>query len=259
MRAGKADPHDGGEGPSMELVSCGRAFPGHEIAIVGEGGRHLGEREVGEIRLRGPSVTAGYFGDAAATEETFGDGWLKTGDLGYLAGGDLYICGRSKDLIILNGKNYYPQDIERSVSKVDGIRDGQCVAFSRFDPSGAEIAVVVAEAKKIAGGALAQAIVQAVRSDLGLHIAEVHLIKRSTLPKTSSGKVRRREAKRRLEEGELELLNDADADSAPSTTDLAPLVLQKPEPEAAKAAGDLCARLPSRPTSSAQGATDGIQ
>jgi fatty-acyl-CoA synthase len=259
MRAGRAKTHDGGPGQSLELVSCGRAFPGHEIAIVGEGGRHLGEREVGEIWLRGPSVTKGYFGDAASTEETFGGGWLRTGDLGYIAGGDLYICGRAKDLIILNGKNYYPQDIERAVSKVEGIRDGQCVAFSRLDASGAETAVVVAEARKIAGGALAQAIVSAVRGELGLHVAEVCLIKRGTLPKTSSGKVRRREAKRRLEVGELELLSDADVDSgAASSKDLAP-VTSKPDAEAAKAASELGSRLASRSTQSTQGVTDGIQ
>jgi fatty-acyl-CoA synthase len=162
-------------------------------------------------------VTAGYFGDPEATRETFGDGWLRTGDLGYLAGGDLYICGRAKDLIILNGKNYYPQDIERVVSKVEGVREGQCVAFSRLDQTGAEVAVVVAESAKKGPEAVAligQAILQAVRSEMGVQLGEVHLIRRGTLPKTSSGKVRRKETKRRLEEGELELVTEADAESA---------------------------------------------
>ena len=203
MRAGEAKPAT--TGPTMELVSCGRPFPGHDLAVMGPGGKRLGERQVGEVWLRGPSVTAGYYGDAAATEEAFGDGWLKTGDLAYQAEGDLFICGRAKDLIILNGKNYYPQDIERIVSKIDGIRDGQCVAFSRFDDSGAEIAVVVAESRKQTAG-LAQAIISAVRGELGLTITEAHFIKRGTLAKTSSGKVRRRECKRRLEDLELELV-----------------------------------------------------
>jgi fatty-acyl-CoA synthase len=213
MRAGKATP--AGDGPTMELVSCGRAFPGHEIAIVARDGTHLGERQVGEIWLRGPSVTAGYYDNPEATAETFGGGWLRTGDLGYEASGHLYICGRAKDLIILNGKNYYPQDIERIVSRVDGVRDGQCVAFSRLDAvnvGGGEIAVVVAESRKDTAG-IAEAIIGAVRAELGLTIAEVHFIKRGTLPKTSSGKVRRRECSRRLEAEELERVSALDLDS----------------------------------------------
>jgi fatty-acyl-CoA synthase len=216
MRAGTAAPvADGG----MELVSCGRPFPGHEVIIAGDGGRPLPERRVGEVWLRGPSVTRGYFGNPAATEESFGGGWLKTGDLGYFADGELYICGRAKDLVILNGKNYYPQDIERVVSKCAAVRDGQCVAFSRLDPTGGEQAVIVAEAKLgPRAGTVASVIaeiISLVRAEIGIVVNEVHLIKRGTLPKTSSGKVRRREAKRRLEVGELELLG-ADAVEAAS-------------------------------------------
>jgi fatty-acyl-CoA synthase len=210
MRAGEAVP--AGEGPTMELVACGGAFPGHEIAIFDRDGGRLPERQVGEIRLRGPSVTAGYYGDAESTAETFGDGWLHTGDLGYLAGGQLYICGRAKDLIILNGKNYYPQDVERIVSRVDGVRDGQCVAFSRLDATGAEIAVVVTESRQDMTG-IAAAIVAAVRVEMGLCVSEVHFIKRGTLPKTSSGKVRRRECRRRLEADALERLSELDVES----------------------------------------------
>ena len=208
MRAGRAAAADGTADSTLELVACGRPFPDHEIRIVDPAGRVLGPREVGEIQLKGPSVTAGYWGDPVATEETFGAGWLKTGDLGYLADGDLYVCGRSKDLIILNGKNFYPQDIEHVVSRVEGIRDGQCVAFSRLDATGAEQAIVVAESAKRAASspAIAQAVVNAVRAETGLLLGEVHLIKRGTLPKTSSGKVRRAETRRRLEAGELELL-----------------------------------------------------
>ncbi len=217
MRAGEARPSSG-DGAAMELVSCGRPVPGHELAVMGPGGRPLGERQVGEVWLRGASVTAGYYGDPAATEETFGGGWLRTGDLAYQADGELFICGRAKDLIILNGKNYYPQDIERIVSRIDGIRDGQCVAFSRFDDAGAEIAVVVAESRRNTAG-LAAAIVSAVRGELGLTITETHFIKRGTLAKTSSGKVRRRECKRRLEERELELAFDTDEASVDEAED----------------------------------------
>lgn len=250
MRNGKAKGVNGGG--AMELVSCGKPFPGHEIAIVGSAGESLGDRGVGEIWLRGPSVTAGYFGNAEATAETYvsesprgwtepsGDAasrgnWLRTGDLGFFADGNLYLCGRSKDLIILNGKNYYPQDIERVVSKVDAIRDGQCVAFSRLDSSGAEVAVVVAESRKrpSASPEIIAAIIQLVRAELGVSLAEVHLIKRGTLPKTSSGKVRRREAKRRLEIGELELLTDRGDDAPESTSaghDGSPSISDLPPP-----------------------------
>jgi fatty-acyl-CoA synthase len=212
MRAGRAAPAT--DDAAMELVSCGKPFPGHEVVIAGADGKPLEERRVGEVWLRGPSVTNGYFGNEEATAEAFGGGWLRTGDLGYFADGELFICGRAKDLVILNGKNYYPQDIERVVSKCGAIRDGQCVAFSRLDETGGEHAVIVAEAKLgPRAGTVATVIaeiISLVRAEIGIVVSEVHLIRRGTLPKTSSGKVRRREAKRRLEENELELLG-ADA------------------------------------------------
>ncbi len=252
MRAGRATPPTGA-GAAMELVSCGRAFPGHELAIVGPDGGHLGERQVGEIRLRGPSVTAGYFGDPEATEEAFGGGWLRTGDLGYQAGGELFICGRAKDLIILNGKNYYPQDIERVVSRVDGVRDGQCVAFSRLDAAGAEVAVVVAESRKNTAG-IAEAILAAVRAEIGLTVGEVCFIKRGTLPKTSSGKVRRRECRRRLEELELEMVSESDADSVDTIAPPAPEPTPAPRPYRALGDGSFAPK----PAAPMQGAPHGI-
>ncbi len=223
MRAGVARPpaEDAREPKTMELVACGRPFPGHDLKIAGSRGEALPERHVGEIWVTGPSVTRGYYGDADATEETFGGGWLRTGDLGYVADGEVFICGRAKDLIIINGKNYYPQDIEAVVSRAPGVRDGQCVAFADLDDSGAERCVIVAEAKLgPRAGTMAEVItqiVQLVRAEVGIVPSEVHLIRRGTLPKTSSGKVRRREAKRRLTLGDLEFLTDADskADSLP--------------------------------------------
>ncbi len=220
MRAGEAAPVEAGT-TGMELVACGKAFPGHEIMIAGPEGESLGERMVGEVWVKGPSVTKGYFGDPVATAAAFSNGWLKTGDLGYQADGELYLCGRAKDLIILNGKNYYPQDIEAVVSRASGVRDGQCVAFGVLSPDGGEHCVIVAEAKVgPRAGTIAEiiaSIVQLVRAEIGIVPGEVHLIKRGTLPKTSSGKVRRREAKRRLEDAELELLVEGESspDSLP--------------------------------------------
>jgi fatty-acyl-CoA synthase len=257
MRAGTAKP--AGDAAALEIVSCGRPFPGHELRIAGPRGEPRAEREVGEVWLSGPSVTAGYFDDPESTEATFGGGWLKTGDLGYLADGELYICGRAKDLIILNGKNYYPQDIERVVSKLDGIRDGQCVAFSRLDDSGGEIAVVVAEARRNVEGLAAQ-IIASIRAELGLTVNEVHFIKRGTLPKTSSGKVRRRECKRRLEEAEFEFATSDESTPPAMATATGPFgVIPAPRPSqlVALAAAPPSHLSPRKETT--QGAIDGIQ
>jgi len=210
MKHGEACPtHQPG---ALETVSCGRPFPGHEIKIVADDGSVAVDRSVGEIWVRGPSVTSGYFGQPEATREVFSDdGWLRTGDLGYLADGELFICGRVKDLIIINGKNYYPQDIERIASMVRGIRQDQCVAFSRLNTAGAEECVVVAGVRKLDDEArlLTCEVTQKVRAELGVTVAEVVLIKRNTLPKTSSGKVRRFDTKNRLADGRLELAEPA--------------------------------------------------
>ncbi len=187
-------------GRTTEVVSCGHAFPGHELAIVDDQGTRLGDRQVGEVLLRGPSVTQGYFRAEAETAQVFRNGWLHTGDLGYLVDGELFVCGRAKDLIIVNGKNYYPQDVERIAARVHGVRPDQAIAFARRGANGSEHCVVVIEVVKgdndIVQGAAA--IIQRVRTDLGVPVAEVVFIERNSMPKTSSGKVRRRETKARL-------------------------------------------------------------
>ena len=205
MKTGQAKAANGHG--ALEMVSCGKAFPGHELKIVDDAGNALGDRHVGNVLLRGPSVTQGYFGQPEETAEVYVDGWLRTGDLGYLDDGNLFVCGRAKDLIIINGKNYYPQDIERLASEVNGVRQDQCVAFSRLDADGAEECVVVCEAQrsKTDPELLASGVKQKVRTELGITVAEVVVIKRNSMPKTSSGKVRRRETKSRLLAGTLEL------------------------------------------------------
>jgi fatty-acyl-CoA synthase len=205
MKDGHAKPGNGAG--SVELTSVGKPFSGHEIKIIDEAGAPVGERTVGHVLLKGPSVTAGYFGQPEATAETFVDGWLHTGDLGYFAEGELYICGRAKDLIIINGKNFYPQDIERIASNVHGVRQDQCIAFAQGGNGSSEECVLVAEATK--GGfdadELRSAIIAKVRTELGITVSDVVMIKRNTMPKTSSGKVRRRETRLRYENGTLEM------------------------------------------------------
>lgn len=205
MEEGKARAANGHG--AVEVVSCGKPFPNHELRIVDDAGNPVPERTVGHVLLRGPSVTAGYFRQPEATAEVFKDGWLHTGDIGYLAKGELYVCGRAKDLIILNGKNYYPQDIERIASSTHGVRPDQVIAFARRGEASEEC-VVVAEARRTRfdGELIASTIKQKVRAELGIPVAEVVFIKRNSMPKTSSGKVRRRETKLRLDNGTLEVL-----------------------------------------------------
>jgi fatty-acyl-CoA synthase len=156
--------------------------------------------------LRGPSVMSGYFNNRKATEEVLEDGWLHTGDLGYLKDGELYICGRVKDLIIIAGKNYYPMDIEWAASKIEGVRKGNVVAFGVQNIGGSDERVVVcAETKNDPRSypEIEKKIKETVREVLGLKIHDVVMLKPGSLPKTSSGKLQRRLAKKLHLNGEL--------------------------------------------------------
>jgi fatty-acyl-CoA synthase len=188
---------------TLELVGCGRPFRGHELRIVDESGGPLPERCVGEIITRGPSITRGYFQQPDATAVGYRDGWLYTGDLGYIAEGHLYICGRSKDLIIIHGANYYPQDIEWAVSEVPGVQRNAVVAFSVMR-DGEETLIVCAEGKAPDATELKRAIAEKVAESAGLRVGRVAVVRAGSLPKTSSGKVQRRKTKAQFEAGELE-------------------------------------------------------
>jgi fatty-acyl-CoA synthase len=201
MKRGRAEPAKGPD--ALEIVGCGRPFPGHELAIIDEAGFPLGEREVGEIKVRGPSVTEGYFENEEATNAVWKNGWLHTGDLGYIDGGNLFICGRKKDLLIIKGANHYPQDIEWVIGDLDGVRRGNVVAFSVDRPDGEEL-VIVAEGNSGDAARLTQTIVQTVMERFGLQAHRVEIVPVGTLPKTSSGKAQRSKAKAMFEEGTLE-------------------------------------------------------
>jgi fatty-acyl-CoA synthase len=211
LGVGKAVPakHDG-KLRTVELVGCGHPFPGHELRIVDESGRPLPERCVGEIITRGPSITGGYFGQPEATATGYRDGWLYTGDLGYIANGQLYICGRSKDLIIVHGSNYYPQDIEWAVAEVPGVQRGAVVAFSVMR-NGEETLIVCAEGKAPDAIELRRAIAQKVAESAGLRVGYVAIVQIGSLPRTSSGKVQRRKTKAQFEACELEECAGEDA------------------------------------------------
>jgi fatty-acyl-CoA synthase len=188
---------------SIELVSCGVTFPDHEVRVIDDQGKRLAERKVGEIIFRGPSVTDGYYNNTEATADCFRDGWLHTGDLGYVADGNLYVCGRIKDLIIIRGANFYPQDIEWAVSEIEGVRRGNVVAFST-QRDGEETLVIAAEGNSSDAANIRTAIASKVADVIGLKVGHVAVTRVGSLPKTSSGKVQRRKTKRMWEDGELE-------------------------------------------------------
>ena len=198
-----AVPYDGPR-PAVSLVSCGFALPGHQIQIVGEDGRPLPDNHVGEILLAGPSVMLGYYRQDALTDQTVRDGWLHTGDLGYLSDGELFVCGRAKDVIIVHGRKYHPQDLEWAVDGVPGVRRGRVVAFGATEHGRADRVVIVAEPSgTVPADALADTIRREISNLFGLYVDEVALVPSGTVGRTTSGKVQRSATKARFERGEL--------------------------------------------------------
>jgi len=174
------------------LARLGRPIPGIEIRIIDPGsGRPMAEREVGELEVRGSSITPGYYRRPDATAAAFrADGWLRTGDLAYVVDGELVVCGRIKDVIIVAGRNVFPEDVERAVADVDGVRAGNVIAFG-VDGRRREGLVVVAESKAEDVGEVRTNVARRVREAVGLPPEAVVLVRPGTLPKTSSGKLQR--------------------------------------------------------------------
>jgi acyl-CoA synthetase (AMP-forming)/AMP-acid ligase II len=192
---------------TVRVVGCGRPLPGHAIEIVGEDGRRLPERHVGRIVARGPSVMAGYFEDPDATREALRGGWLHTGDLGYLAGGELFVCGRTSDLIIRQGRKYHPPDLESAIADLQGLRPSGIVVFGVSRTEEADEVVAVLEARTTRTSLTHQEIVdqvrRRVRETAGLDLDRVLVAPPGTIPRTTSGKVRRAEARVRFQAGTL--------------------------------------------------------
>jgi fatty-acyl-CoA synthase len=187
-----AAPLDATEPGARRLAKLGKPVPGLEVRIVDpNSGAPLAEREVGELEIRGTSVCNGYYNDLSATEALFHDGWLRTGDLAYLVDGELVMCGRIKDVIIVGGRNVFPEDIERAVGDVDGVRAGNVIAFGVEGRNHKEAIVVVAETKLADTRELHATINEHVRSAVGVPAKEIVLVPPGTLPKTSSGKLQR--------------------------------------------------------------------
>ena len=189
----------------LEILSCGKAFASHQVKIVDEKGAEKGERQVGQIITRGPSVTAGYFENEEATNAAWKDGYLYTGDLGYFAEGNLFICGRIKDLIIIRGANYYPQDLEWSVTEIEGVRRGNVFAFS-VPYKDNEALIMAAEGNRAQAETLRTQIAETIGAQFSITPHEVLILPVGTLPKTSSGKAQRQRARQQYLQGELQKL-----------------------------------------------------
>jgi fatty-acyl-CoA synthase len=188
---------------SVKIVSCGQPLSSFELKIQDESGNSLPERVIGEVMVKGPCVMKGYYNNEKATNQIIKDGWLHTGDLGYLANNNLYICGRKKDLIIIAGKNYYPQDIEWVASEVEGVRKGNVVAFGIKDELKEKV-VVVAESRNLREKKRIEAEIKTnVAKRIGVKVSHVEVVPPGTIPKTSSGKLQRLKTKKLWEEKKL--------------------------------------------------------
>lgn len=201
---------------ARRLPLLGRPLPGLEMRVVDpETYEDRPERHVGELLIRGTSVTPGYYRRPEATAELFHDGWLRTGDLAYLLDGELVLCGRIKDVIIVGGRNVFPEDIERAVGGLDGVRTGNVIAFGMEGYKGKESVVVVAEVRSTTTGTVRggdadpavvrEAIHHRTLEVCGLPPRDVMLVRAGTLPKTSSGKLQRSRCREQYLEEQLDL------------------------------------------------------
>jgi 1-acyl-sn-glycerol-3-phosphate acyltransferase len=201
-----------GDDPSVSsFVSVGAALPDHQIRIVGPDGRDAGDRVEGALWFRGPSATHGYFQNQRATGQLLPEGpeagWIDSGDRAYRVDGEIFITGRVKDIILKAGRNLYPHEIEEVAGQIPGVRRGCVVAFGAHDPhSATERLVIVAETREEGSGArqcIARAITEQVATAIGLPPDAVSLVRPHSIPKTSSGKLRREETRRLYLAGSL--------------------------------------------------------
>ncbi|UCE88122.1 MAG: AMP-binding protein [Pseudomonadota bacterium] len=208
-RDGRAVPVPGSDPNALCFVACGQALPGCEVRVVGAAERELPDREQGLVEFRGPSATSGYYHNPEATRGLFRGDWLDTGDLGYMVDGDVFITGRTKDIIIRGGRNIFPHELEEAVGNVTGVRKGCVAAFGSADPRDhTERLIVLAETRE-----RDQAARQSMRKNItavtveltGSPADEVVLAPPHTVLKTSSGKIRRAASRQLFEEGRLEL------------------------------------------------------
>jgi fatty-acyl-CoA synthase len=190
------------------IVNCGKPLPDMDVEIRGENDVLRGDHQIGKVWCRGPSVMHSYFRNEEATSEALVDGWLDTGDMGYMADGYLYIVGRAKDMIIINGKNHWPQDIEWAVEQLPGFNHGDIAAFSIEGEGGEEAPAVLVHCRVSEPEErvrLRDSIREKVQAVTGMNCV-VELVPPRTLPRTSSGKLSRAKAKKLYLAGEIQPL-----------------------------------------------------
>ena len=192
-RAVAVNPHQA-PGRITDFVNCGRPLPDYEVEIRDEDGQLVKERECGVVFLRGPSVMNGYANNPEATRAALSaDGWLNTGDVGYRAGDSLFITGRAKDLLIINGRNIWPQDLEEVAEQQPEVRAEDASAFSIPGEDGTEVAVLVVQCRErdaFRQASLVERLKQRIQSEFGIACL-IELVPLQTLPRTSSGKLSR--------------------------------------------------------------------
>ncbi|HET6220651.1 MAG TPA: AMP-binding protein, partial [Dongiaceae bacterium] len=184
---------------ARDFVACGRPLPKHEVEVRDDSGKTLPDRQIGRLFVKGPSVMAGYYNEPEATALVLDQksGWLDTGDLGYLLDGQIVITGRAKDLIIINGRNIWPQDLEWAVEELPAVRKGDVAAFAVEGAGDEEEAVILVEcrlADATARAELAREVEGVIRRAAAIE-CRVVLIEPRSLPLTSSGKLSRSRAK----------------------------------------------------------------
>jgi acyl-CoA synthetase (AMP-forming)/AMP-acid ligase II len=188
----------------FEIVSVGPPAAGVELEVRDEHGKVLPDRRVGRIFARGPSVMSGYFGAPGASSSSLANGWLDTGDLGFTVDGELFISGRAKEVIVIRGANHQPREFESVLEEVEGVRTGCAVALGFIPPGGeGEELLILAERTPLAGGDLAERIRAAILERTRIRPYRVEILEPGTLPRTSSGKLRRAEALRQFSAGQL--------------------------------------------------------
>jgi fatty-acyl-CoA synthase len=184
---------------STPFTNCGAPLPGFDAEVRDDQGRVLPERFCGTLFVRGPSVMSGYFGDLKATRKVLSpDGWLNTGDLAYRVGNSIFITGRAKDLIIINGRNIWPQDLEFLAEKQPEVRTGDASAFSIPGQDGEEAAVMMVQCRETDESKRADLqgrLHSQVRREFGIDCL-IELVPRNTLPRTTSGKLSRSGARK---------------------------------------------------------------
>jgi acyl carrier protein len=207
MRSGQANPEPGTGQHALRFVSSGSPLPGHQIRVADQAGRELPERQEGRLEFRGPSTTSGYYRDADNTRKLFHEDWLDSGDLAYIANGEIYITGRIKDIIIRAGRNIYPHELEEAVGNIPGIRTGRVAVFGSTDTRTAtERLIVLAEtrSKDAVEREKLRTEINMLATDLaGAPPDEVVLAPPGTVLKTSSGKIRRAASRELFEKGEI--------------------------------------------------------